>query len=484
MPDTYRHGVYFSEAPTRLVPTRRGNAAVPLVVGVAPAKAGVSHANQPVLCYSKADFLGKFGWSSDFAAYPLCEAAEVYFDIYGMSPLVAVSVLDADSHSDSVTDEAKTFPAADAGLSVTLAHGDLVAGAVTIKPAEGTNPPAFVEGTDYTLDHASGVVTRVAGGGIAAAAAVKVSYDYYTPATVTASDIAGTVSGGVRTGLELLDEVFPRFGLTPGLVLAPGWSQDSTVGLKMANKAALINGVFRAVAVVDLPDDFSDYSEASSEKSSLNYTASNMAVCWPKVTLGGKTYWMSCHLAALMAWVDWQHGDVPFVSPSNKRLSIDGASANGQEIWLDRPAANWLNSQGVITTLNWGQAGWLAWGNRTGAYPASTDVKDVFVPVRRMFDYVGNTLVLTFQQKVDFPITRRLIETIVDSANVWLNGLAAREMILGGKVAFLREENPATDVMDGIIKFHCWITPPSPARDIEFILEYDVANLETLFGQQ
>ena len=482
MPDTYRHGVYFSEAPTRLVPTRRGNAAVPLVVGVAPAKAGVSHANQPVLCYSKADFLGKFGWSSDFAAYPLCEAAEVYFDIYGMSPLVAVSVLDADSHSDSVTDEAKTFPAADAGLSVTLAHGDLVAGAVTIKPAEGTNPPAFVEGTDYTLDHASGVVTRVAGGGIAAAAAVKVSYDYYTPATVTASDIAGTVSGGVRTGLELLDEVFPRFGLTPGLVLAPGWSQDSTVGLKMANKAALINGVFRAVAVVDLPDDFSDYSAASTEKSSLNFTDELMTVCWPKVTLGGKAYWLSTHVAALQMTVDWDNRDVPSVSPSNKRLLIDGVVANGAAVYLDRSEANVVNSAGVLTPLNWAQAGWVAWGNWTGAYPAATDVKDVFIPNRRMFNYVGNTLVLTFQQRVSFPITRRLIETITDSANIWLNGLVASENLLGGKVYFLKDDNPATDIMNGVIKFRVKITPPSPARDIEFILEYDVAALETLFG--
>jgi hypothetical protein len=36
--------------------------------------------------------------------------------------------------------------------------------------------------------------------------------------------------------------------------------------------------------------------------------------------------------------------------------------------------------------------------------------------------------------------------------------------------------------MDGKIKFHVYITPPSPAREIDFILEYDPDYLETLFG--
>jgi hypothetical protein len=53
---------------------------------------------------------------------------------------------------------------------------------------------------------------------------------------------------------------------------------------------------------------------------------------------------------------------------------------------------------------------------------------------------------------------------------------------LGGKVEFLSDENPTTDLMDGIAKFHVYITPPSPNRSIEFILEYDVSAVETLFS--
>ncbi len=98
-----------------------------------------------------------------------------------------------------------------------------------------------------------------------------------------------------------------------------------------------------------------------------------------------------------------------------------------------------------------------------------------------MFDWIGNEFITTFWQKVDKPITPRLVKTIVNSYNVRLNGLAAREFILGGRVEFLESENPTTDLMDGILRFHIYVTPPTPAREIEGILEFDPAYFETLF---
>src|SRR5699024_5568079 len=111
-----------------------------------------------------------------------------------------------------------------------------------------------------------------------------------------------------------------------------------------------------------------------------------------------------------------------------------------------------------------------------------TDPKDAFLALRRMFNWIGNTLTLTFWQRVDAPLNRRQIDTVLDSANIWLNGLAARQCSLGGRVEFLETENPDTDSMHGIARFHVYITPPSPNRDIDFILEDDPAYLQTLFG--
>ena len=99
-----------------------------------------------------------------------------------------------------------------------------------------------------------------------------------------------------------------------------------------------------------------------------------------------------------------------------------------------------------------------------------------------MFNWVGNTLVTTFWNKIDDPTNKRLIETIVDSANIWLNGLTARGALLGGRVEFREDENTTTDLMDGVIRFHVYLTPCAPARDIEFVQEYDPGYISALFS--
>ena len=87
-----------------------------------------------------------------------------------------------------------------------------------------------------------------------------------------------------------------------------------------------------------------------------------------------------------------------------------------------------------------------------------------------------------FWQETDAPMNRRLIRTIVESFNYRLNGLTAREMILGGRIEFLDSENPATSLLDGKLTFHIYVTPPTPAETIEGIFEFDVEYLNALFN--
>ena len=85
------------------------------------------------------------------------------------------------------------------------------------------------------------------------------------------------------------------------------------------------------------------------------------------------------------------------------------------------------------------------------------------------------------QQKVDMPILPRNIKTILDSETIRLNGLTSRGFILGGRIEFKEAENPTTDLLNGIIRFHKYRTPPIPAQEIESISEYDVSYFKTLF---
>ncbi|MBR2209747.1 MAG: phage tail sheath family protein, partial [Synergistaceae bacterium] len=125
---------------------------------------------------------------------------------------------------------------------------------------------------------------------------------------------------------------------------------------------------------------------------------------------------------------------------------------------------------------------WRAWGNRTAVYPANTDPKDDFIPVRRMFNWIRNEFTLTFWQKVDAPMTQRLVRAIVNTFNVRLNGLRAIEAILGGRIEFNQSENTTIQLMDGQMTFHIFFTPPSPAEKIEGVFEYDPDYLDTLFA--
>ena len=142
--------------------------------------------------------------------------------------------------------------------------------------------------------------------------------------------------------------------------------------------------------------------------------------------------------------------------------------------------ANYLNENGITNAINWIN-GWVTWGNRTGCYPDVTDPKDNFIVSRLMFNFLTNSLVQTYWQKVDNPMNKNLITTITDSVNIWLNGLMAAGMIIGGRVEFREEDNPTTSLIDGKIKFKLYFSPALPAEDICFDLEIDTKYYNNLF---
>jgi phage tail sheath protein FI len=188
---------------------------------------------------------------------------------------------------------------------------------------------------------------------------------------------------------------------------------------------------------------------------------------------------MSTLVIGCLGRTDYANGDVPFMSPSNHAMPMDGLSWKGKEVILDIGQANYLNSNGIMTALNW-IGGWRAWGNKTSAYPGNTDPKDCWIPVRRMFNWVTNEIILTYWQKVDLPIRPVLIDNICTGLNARLAGLVGAGYLLGGRVDWLQAENTRPDILDGKIQFHVYICPPTAAEEIRFVLEYDPGYFEML----
>lgn len=490
----YRHGIYTSEVPTSILPARTVNSAVVFAVGTAAVHTLGKPAlvNVPRLYHSYDEFVAEMGWDAKhFNDFTLQEVIHSHFALYRGAPVICVNVFDPERHLSEVSGEEITFSTSrlDADTAF-LAH----AGVRSVELA-GTGEDAsvvYAEGEDYMADSATGMITRLETGAIPAGATVTASYVHADPDMVTSDDIIGGIepATGNGTGLELIDEVFPRFREVPSIVLAPRFCEDPAVAVTMAAKCDNINGLFKAICVVDIPasgeNGVTRYADIPAYKEENNLTDSLMMVCWPKVRLGDKVYGLATHMAGVMASVDDDHDSIPYASPSNKTLDITSSgyldeSGQWREVWLDLVKANYLNGQGVCTVSNF-DGGMKSWGGRMACYPSNTDPKDAQDAIRRFFNWYQAQFILTYFVKVDEPLTRRLVQTFLKSEQIKLDGYTAREIILGGSITFDETENPVTDLIDGILRFHLRITPPPAARDIEAVFEFDPENVQALFS--
>lgn len=479
---TYFHGVKASEVATSIITPVATNAGLPVVFGTAPVHLTddpTAYVNKPVICYSYKEAVAALGYSADWENYTLCEAMYSEFQLFGVQPIIFVNVLDPAKHKEDVESSEVAVSAKVAKVAAPVLLSTLVV------KASAAAQPATLD-VDYTAafnDDGELIITMLDDGALASATSVFLDYTKIDPSAVTDTDIIGGVdSDGNVKGLELLNTIYTKFSMVPGLVAAPGWSEHPSVASVMKAKALVINNLFRCIVLTDVDTStVKKYSDVNVWKNNNSYTSPNQVVCWPMVKNGDAVFHLSTQLMGLIGKLDAANDDVPYQSPSNQDLNATGLClADGTEVILTLEQANLLNSQGVYTAINRG--GWKGWGNYTGAYPTNTDVKDSFIAVRRMFDWNAQTFILTYWQKVDGPLTRRLVKSIVDSEQIRLNGLVSRGYMLGASVWFLEDENPTTDLLQGIIRIHSYITPPVPAQCIENIEEYDTANFTALFS--
>jgi phage tail sheath protein FI len=467
-----QHGVYVYEKATSVGVPAVAESGIPFVIGAAPIQSAANPAKigDPVLCTSFEEAEAKLGYSENWKDYNLCEFMFSHFKLYGSQPVIFVNLLNPAKMNEAVAAADKDVVNHKIAIPIEAINDETL----VVKPAGGSGN-AYVKDTDYAVYYEGEYcyIELLPDGAAYSAESLNVAYKKVTPGSVNAAAVA--------TGMEAIERCLGGLGVVPDLICAPGYSHDTTVAAVMAGKAAGINGMFKAKALIDLStkkgDGATDYSEVNSVKNAKNITDVNQIACWPMLKLGDRVFHMSTQLAGLMASVDTGNAGCPYESPSNKRLQADSMVLDSEEeVDLTHAQANILNAAGVVTGLNF-MGGLVAWGNYNACYPANSDVKDFMIPISRMFGWVGKTLIKTFWGKLDKPMNRRLIDTVIDTCNIWLNGLVGNEYVLGARAEFRESENPLTDLMAGIIRIHIYITPPSPAQEIDFLLEYDVEYL-------
>ena len=485
----YQHGVRVLEQATSIVAPILGTAGLQVVFGTAPinlADDPYKVTNTPLIAYSWAEAVKQLGYSADYKNYTLCEAMYASFQLIGVAPVIFINVLDPKKHKKK--NEAATVPVEEMEAVVPITG--ILKDTVTVKmkgaDEESEDTPLGFE-TDYLLsfdDDGNLLVTLIAGGAGAAAKALVVESTSIDPTAVKPSDIIGASATGGAKGFEVLQQIYPKFGMTPGLLLAPGWSHIPDVGIVLAAKCEEINGYFTCECLIDIDstaDGCTAYSDIKVAKEAAGCVSAHAMALWPCIAVGSHWFWYSAIMGALIAKVDAENDDVPNLSPSNKLIGATGTVlATGEEVLLDQVQGNAVNSFGVTTAIN--VNGWRTWGNNSAIYPASTDPKDRWFCCRRFFSWWGNSFILTYFQKVDNPMNPRLIETIVDSENIRGASYVSQGKCARAEIVYNADENPVTDLLNGKITFHQYLTPYPPAEDILNILEFDPNALSDALG--
>lgn len=453
---------------------------IPYFVGTAPVQSAAKPAkpNMPVLVTSWEEAVEKLGFSYDWEKYTLCEAMYSHLKLFGVQPVIFCNVLDQDKLKNTV--ETTEHHVTDHQVAMPF---EAIAGTLKVTD-QGRESSELKQGEDYSVFYGQNdtgayvcTVELIEGSKSYGAQTLSVGYDAVAP-----DKVSHTVH--IVDGVAQVDACMTAVGVVPDLICAPGWSDDPVVAAVMATKAGAINGLFTGKDVIDIPcgeGGVTEYSELSDYKNKNNLVDPTQIICWPMVQLGDYRFHLSTQLCGLMATVDAGNRGVPYESPSNKNLKMDACVlADGTEVNLTWDQVNLIaGSWGVVTAVNFLDSGWVAKGNYTACYPGNTDVKDQFIPVSRMFDFIGNTIVRTFWPKQDKPMTTALRDSILQTCNIWLGGLSGSGYLYGARCELRAEENPLTSLLDGIITLHVYNAAPIPAQGINFIMEYDISYAET-----
>lgn len=147
-------------------------------------------------------------------------------------------------------------------------------------------------------------------------------------------------------------------------------------------------------------------------------------------------------------------------------------------VYMTREDVNtYLGAFGLVGLRNTA-AGWVEWGDNTAAYPGNTDVKDYMIPIRRMFNHVGNQFQIFADGRIDMPLNVRQLEGVVKAFNQVLSGWVGFGALNAASVELDAERNTPESLLSGTVYLRIKIAPPPAMVVIEGVIEYDVAGFE------
>jgi hypothetical protein len=304
---------------------------------------------------------------------------------------------------------------------------------------------------------------------------------------VKISDINGGVDAttGKRTGLHAFEDCYSLFGYYPKTIIAPVFCEDTAVVSEMNT----ICNKIRAMGIVDAPvgTTVQDVITGRGPQGTINFNTSSerIILCYPHLkvydsetdTIKLQPY--SQRLAGVIAAKDVDKGY--HWSPSNTEIQGIVGIERQLTSMINDPTSevNTLNEAGVVTVFNSYGSGFRTWGNRSAAYPSSTQPTN-FINVRRTADILHESVEYSMLQFMDYPIDNGLIDSICETVNQFIRTLIGRGALIDGKCTFNQDKNTTTEIANGHLVFDIEFMPPTPAERITFESFIDIDLLQSL----
>lgn len=465
MSELYKRGVYVTEGATETIRNYDiTECSIPFIVGCAPINMAESTlVNRCVLINSLADFRSKFGFSEDFEQYNLCEAADAIYSMQTEATAVFVNVLDPAIHKKSV--------------EVELEKSNSVAFITEAGVIKESLVLEGIESEDYALSYTDDGYLKISFLSEEAANKAQeienITVDVLDASKVTELEIIGSydVSSGVRTGLQLVNACMPQTGVVPAYIVVPGYSSNPVIAISMEAASQNINGIFEAIPIYDL--DCTNYKSVNDIPNAVAALKVKKGIgVWLMPEIDGKIYHGSSVKVAVTMWVDAANGNVPWSSTSNVSLNITTTRlGDGTEYVLDREQANNVVAYGGYTFLN--NFGWRTWGNNLLVYPNHVDEKDRWETIRRMLNWWKLRFVRQYIDYIDAPMGVSQIESIMETEQELIDSYVANQYIVGGSISYEDVDNPAEDIVEGILRFRISLGFHIPNERIESTILFD-----------
>lgn len=478
------HGFNLTEATTSVSAPVQVSSGLQIIVGTAPVNQLANPAaavNTPLYVSTYKEAVAAVGWSSDFAKYTLCEAISTNFQVVGTAPIVVINVLDP-ANKKHITALDETSVQVNDGVAEIDKVGILLEKLVVKK--DDTTLTADVDYIASFNDDGTVSLALINGGAGDGATTLTVSGSILDASKVTADDIVGGVNAatGAETGLEVVRQVYPKLSKAPGILLAPRFSKNAQVCAALQAKCRKINGLFNAVCFIDLDcsaDGAQKYTDVAEQKTKQTATSREAYALWLYVKVGETVYSGSSMAAAATVYNDSQNGDRPVASPSNVTIPISAACLeDGTEVLMDQEQGTFLNDLGIATFIRSG-TDFVIWGNETAAYPKNTDPKDMFLCIRRFFNYAWTGFVLDNMSKLDKPMNPKRLQSIIDSENMKGSKYVSEEACASYRMVADTEKNTAAELVAGHYHFYLYCTPFPPLKQVNVTMEYEASSLVT-----